>query len=74
MSGNTGRDSKVMDQADHLPTTVLYRRAHFRQSDRIASMEKQFNIRVREFLGNRATNSAAGTGDKISLHRLRQKG
>jgi hypothetical protein len=63
-----------MDQANHPPTIVLYRRAHFRQSDRIASVEKQFNIRIREFLGDRAANSAAGAGDKIALHLLWQKG
>jgi hypothetical protein len=72
--GNTGRDSKVMDQANHPPTMVLYCRAHFRQSDCIASVEKQFNIRIREFLGDRAANSAAGAGDKIALHLLWQKG
>jgi hypothetical protein len=66
--GNTGRHSKIMDQADHTPTMVLYCRAHVRQSNCIASVEKQFNIRTRKFLGNRAANSAAGAGDKIPLH------
>src|SRR4030095_8800301 len=49
---------------------VLHCFAHFRQGNGIASVEKQFNIRTCQFLGNRAANSTARTGDEIAFHEL----
>jgi len=66
--GNTGWHGKVMNQADHMRTMVLHCLAGFRKRDRIAPVKKQLNIRTRQFLGNRAANSAARTCDKVALH------
>ena len=66
--GNTGRDSKIMDQANHARAWRFTAITNFRQGHCIASVEKQLTSFDCQFLGNRATNSAARARNKITFH------
>jgi hypothetical protein len=61
--GNTGWQGKIMGQANHVFAMVLHSFAYVCQRNGIVSVEKQFNIRTRQLLSNRPTNSAACTRD-----------